>query len=161
MTMFDRLHQFNVSFDALKPKAQKLFLQGKITLSEAETLSAAPRSLLKRTKAQLAKSHELRHEPLKRECAGIDAAIETIDELNLVLDRMPLHIASAVLDGSMTLIQARFAYLRNFGGQPVRQICRANVPKVLSRLHARPTPSEVSFRKLNSRKRAYLATRAR
>ncbi len=150
------LMKFYEGFHALRPKGKKLFLAGHVTFSEAQQFSAFSKPEKKRAKTQLHQMHLRRHSPILREHENIGEPVESIYAFGEELDAMPVHISHQVLEGSMTLIQARFAKQRQFGKKPVMELCRANVPKVPNRDRMRPASSEVSVHAVNVRVRPSL-----
>jgi len=108
-------HEFLSTCDSLSRKAKRAFLSGKITLAEAKEFST--RSRLENTKlsAKLDLLHTKRHDPLLRKHTDIAVPHEDASAFADELDHMPEHIVASVMEGRITLVQARFAVRDRIG----------------------------------------------
>lgn len=121
-------HEFVSTCDSLSRKAKRAFLAGMITLAEAKEFST--RSRLENTKlsAKLDLLHTKRHDPLLRKHTDIAVPHEDASAFADELDHMPEHIVASVMEGRITLVQARFAVRDRIGTKGVFDLARANTP---------------------------------
>lgn len=120
--------EFLHACDTLIPKAERAFLAGKITFAEAKEFSARSRLANKGLVTRVDLLHTRRHEVLLRKHADIAVPHVRPDTFADELDLIPEHIAASVMDGHITLLQARFAVRDQLGAKGVHDLARANTP---------------------------------
>ncbi len=131
------LEQIEAQMKQLKPKARKLFLEGKITLVEAQQFSVRSRTENQRLSMRVEQLHKKRHEDLLREHEGVPsehdeiAAVYTsVDKLVYALFLLPAHITKSVISGQITLVQARYASHHKMGRKKLTALHCVNKPTV-------------------------------
>lgn len=121
-------HEFLNACDTLSQKGLRAFLAGKITFAEAKEFSMRSRLENKGLVTRVDLLHTKRHEVLLRKHEDIAIPHVQPDAFVDELDLMPEHIAASVLDGRITLVQARFAVRDQLGAKGVHDLARANTP---------------------------------
>lgn len=142
--------------DALSSKGRRAFLAGKITFAEAKEFSARSRLENKGLVVRVDLLHTKRHEVLLRKHQDIAIPHNEPDTFAAELDLMPEHIAASVLDGSITLVQARFAVRDRLGAKGVHGLARANAPTLPYRTRKFRLGTEQSVHALIIRDRPHL-----
>lgn len=145
MFLQDRQQFFDV-WDTLRPKTQRAFLAGKITYQEAQQFSTRSSLENRRLNTQVNLLHTKRHQILFRQHADISNPHKDIQALAEELDRMPEHIATLVMSGQLTLVQARFAVRNKFGAKGVQDLCQTNTPTAPYRVRKFASGTEHSVR---------------
>lgn len=142
--------------NALIPKGRRAFLAGKITFAEAKEFSMRSRLENKGLVTRIDLLDTKRHEVLLRKHADIAFPHDQPDAFVAELDLMPEHIAVSVLDGRITLVQARFAVRDRLGSKGVHGLARANAPTLPYRTRKFRLGTEQSVRALIIRDRPHL-----